>query len=83
MNFCLDINKKMARRNTETSQPRLETIVRVIAPIFLILSIFLISKKTITGNAINNLNFSGTVPIVVILIIALIFVIAAGIKGKR
>jgi len=73
----------MAKRNSQSSQPKLESIVRIIAPIFLIISIFLISQKTITGNAINNLNFSGTIPILVILIIALIFVIVAGIKRKR
>jgi hypothetical protein len=76
---------KITKRNPQTKRPKekLESLVRVIAPIFLLLAIILVSQKTITGNAINNLNFTGTVPIVVILIIALVFVVAAGIKRKR
>jgi hypothetical protein len=76
---------KITKRNQQTKRPRekLEALVKIIAPIFLLIAIILLSQKTITGNAINNLNFTGTVPIVVILIIALVFVVAAGIKRKR
>ena len=74
---------KITRRTPQAERPRLEGLVRIIAPIFLLVAIILVSQKTITGNAINNLNFTGTVPVVVILIIALVFVVAAGIKRKR
>jgi uncharacterized Tic20 family protein len=71
------------RRSSQSEKYRPDSIVKIIAPIFLLLAIILISKKNITGNAVNNLNFTGTIPIVVILIISLVFVIAAGIKRKR
>ena len=64
-------------------KPKLESILKIIAPIFLLVSIILVSQKTITGNAINNLNFTKTFPIVIILILALVFSVLAGIKRKR
>jgi hypothetical protein len=74
---------KITRRNTQTTQPRLEAIVRVIAPIFLILSIFLTSRKMITGSVIGYSGFINTIPLITILLISLIFFIIIGIKKKR
>lgn len=66
-------NKKNSK---ERNQPTtLEGIVKIIAPIFLIISIFLISKKTITGNMIGVSTFDKTLPILTILIMSLVFMI--------
>ena len=62
---------------------KLETIVKLIAPIFLILSIFLISQKTITGNAIGNNSYVNTIPVITILLISLIFFIVIERKRKK
>lgn len=70
----------MARKN---SHKRLESIVKIIAPLFLILSIFLLSQKTITGNVIKGSGFINTTPIITILVISLIFFIIIGLKKKR
>lgn len=75
---------RITRRNTEhASQPKLETILKIISPIFLIISIILISNKMITGNVIGYQGYINTIPIITILLISLIFFIIIGIKRER
>jgi hypothetical protein len=73
----------MAKRNTDPEPSTLETIVKLIAPIFLIFSIFLVSRKMITGNVIGYTGYINTIPVITILLIALIFFIAIEVKRKR
>ena len=77
------ITKRNSQNLPKTYQSNLEIIVKLISPIFLVASIFLISKKTMTGNAIRLPGYQNTIPIVVILLISLVFLIAIEIKRKK